>query len=52
MQTLLQPKNLDLWIIIDLNLDPIVDILSVNLRSESCDLINDLLQVNRTAPDL
>jgi hypothetical protein len=43
MQTLLRPKNLDPWIIIDLNLDPIVDILPVNPGSESRDLINDLL---------
>jgi hypothetical protein len=36
----------------DLNLDPIADISPVNPGSESRDLINDLLQANRTASDL
>jgi hypothetical protein len=43
MQTLLWPENLDLRIITDLNLDPIVDISPVNPGSESRDLINNLL---------
>jgi hypothetical protein len=43
MQTLLRPKNLDLQIITDLNLNPIADILLINPRSKSYNLINNLL---------
>jgi hypothetical protein len=43
MQTLLWPENLDPWIIMDLDLDLIVDILPVNPGSESYNLIDDLL---------
>jgi hypothetical protein len=52
IQTLLWPKNLDLWIITNLNLNLITDILPINPRSESYNLINNLLQANHTAPDL
>jgi hypothetical protein len=34
-QTLLQPKNLDLRILIDLDLDPLVDLALINLGKES-----------------
>jgi hypothetical protein len=40
---LLWPKNLDLWIITNLNLNLIIDILPINPRSESYNLINNLL---------
>jgi hypothetical protein len=43
IQTLLWPKNLDPRIITDLNLNPIVDILLINFRSKSYNLINNLL---------
>ena len=42
-QTLLQPENLDLYIIIDLNLDLLVDIASINPLEGTHDLIDDLL---------
>ena len=40
---LLRPKNLNLWIIIDLNLNPIIDIAPINPMKGSYDLINNLL---------
>jgi hypothetical protein len=40
---LLRPENLDLRIIIDLNLDLIIDIISINPAKGSYDLINNLL---------
>jgi hypothetical protein len=43
MQTLLRPENLDPRILIDLDLDPLVDLAPVNPGEESQDLINDLL---------
>jgi hypothetical protein len=43
IQTLLRPKNLDPWIITDLNLDPVIDIIPINPAKGSHDLINDLL---------
>jgi mannose/fructose-specific phosphotransferase system component IIA len=52
MQTLLQPENLDPRIITNLNLDLIIDILLINPRSKSYNLINNLLQANRTTLDL
>jgi hypothetical protein len=42
-QTLLRPENLDPWILIDLDLDPLVDLILINPGKESQDLINDLL---------
>jgi hypothetical protein len=43
IQILLRPENLDLRILIDLDLDPLVDLVPINLGKESWDLINDLL---------
>jgi hypothetical protein len=43
IQTLLRPENLDLRILIDLDLDPLIDLAPVNPGKESRDLINDLL---------
>jgi hypothetical protein len=43
IQTLLQPENLDLQIIIDLNLDPVINIIPINPAKGSYDLINNLL---------
>jgi hypothetical protein len=40
---LLWPKNLDLWILIDLDLDLLVDLAPINPSKESQDLINNLL---------
>jgi hypothetical protein len=40
---LLRPKNLNPWILIDLDLDLLVDLILINLNKESRDLINDLL---------
>ena len=40
---LLRPENLDLWILMDLDLDPLVDLIPVNPSKESRDLINNLL---------
>ena len=42
-QTLLRPKNLDPRILIDLDLDPLVDLAPINPGKESRDLINNLL---------
>jgi len=52
MQTLLRPENLDPRIITDLNLDPVIDIAPVDPAEGSHDLIDDLLQANRTSTDL
>ena len=52
MQTLLRPENLDPRIITDLNLDPVIDITPVDPAEGSYDLIDDLLQANRTSTDL
>jgi hypothetical protein len=46
IQTLLWPENLDLRIITDLNLDPVIDMAPVNPAKGSYDLINNLLQAN------
>ena len=51
-QTLLRPENLDPRILTDLDLDPLVDLAPVNPGEESRDLIDDLLQANRSAADL
>ena len=54
-QTLLQPKNLDLQIVIDLDLDPLyigVEVAAVNRSNRTYDLINDLLQANCISLDL
>ena len=42
-QTLLRPENLDPQILIDLDLDPLIDLAPINPGKESRDLINDLL---------
>jgi hypothetical protein len=52
MQMLLWPENLDPRILIDLDLDLLVDLVPINPGKESWDLINDLLQANRSAADL
>jgi len=52
MQTLLRPENLDPRIITDLNLDLVIDIAPVDPAEGSHDLIDDLLQANRTSTDL
>jgi hypothetical protein len=52
IQTLLRPENLDLRILTDLDLDPLIDLAPINPSKESRDLINDLLQANRSAIDL
>jgi hypothetical protein len=46
IQILLRPKNLDPWIIIDLNLDLVIDITPINPAKGSYNLINNLLQAN------
>jgi hypothetical protein len=35
MQTLLRPENLDLWILIDLDLNLLIDLVPINLSKES-----------------
>jgi hypothetical protein len=52
MQTLLQPDNLDPRIVKDLDLDPIADVAPVEVSNGTHDLIDDLLQANRTSTDL
>jgi hypothetical protein len=49
---LLQPKNLDLRIIIDLDLNLITDLVPISTTKGTYDLINNLLQANRTSTDL
>ena len=54
-QTLLRPENLDPRIVTDLDLDPLhtgVEVAAVNRSNGTHDLIDDLLQANRTSPDL
>jgi len=51
-QTLLRPENLDPRIVTDLDLDPIAEMAPVNPVEGSRDLIDDLLQANRSAIDL
>jgi hypothetical protein len=54
-QTLLRPENLDPRIVTDLDLDPLhigAEVAAVNRSNGTHDLINDLLQANRTSPDL
>ena len=55
IQSLLQPKNLDLQIVIDLDLDPLyicLEIGPIELPNRTYDLINDLLQANCICIDL
>src|SRR5258706_1081805 len=47
-QILLRPENLDPRIVADLDLNPIADIAPVNLADGTPDLVDDLLQANRT----
>jgi hypothetical protein len=49
---LLRPKNLDPQIVIDLDLNLITDLVPVSTTKGTYDLINDLLQANRTSTDL
>jgi hypothetical protein len=51
-QTLLQPDNLNLRIVKDLDLDPIIDIAPIDVSYRTHDLINDLLQANCTNASL
>jgi hypothetical protein len=61
-QTLLRPKNLDPWIITDLNLDPLVEVSPINPSGSTVpgtakpgspsNLVDELLQANHTDPDL
>jgi hypothetical protein len=43
MQILLWPKNLDLRIIIDLDLDPVIDLAPISLVGRAHNLINNIL---------
>jgi hypothetical protein len=52
IQTLLRPENLDPRIIIDLNLNPVINITPINPAKGSHNLINNLLQANQTSIDL
>ena len=49
---LLWLKNLDLRIIINLNLDLVINITLINPIKSFYNLINNLLQANRTSIDL
>jgi hypothetical protein len=51
-QVLLRPENLDPRIVADLDLDPITVMSPVNVAEGSHDLIDDILQANRTSADL
>lgn len=51
-QILLRPENLDPRIITDLDLDPIVDLAPVSLADRAYDLVDDILQANRTSAEL
>jgi len=51
-QILLRPENLDPRIIADLDLDPIVDLAPVGVAEGAHDLIDDILQANRTSAEL
>jgi hypothetical protein len=43
MQILLWPENLDPWIIADLDLDLIIDLVPISMVEGAHDLINDIL---------
>jgi transposase InsO family protein len=51
-QILLRPENLDPRIVADLDLDPIADLAPVSVAEGTHDLINDVLQANRTSAEL
>jgi hypothetical protein len=52
MQILLRPENLNPRIVANLNLDPIVDLALISVAKGAHDLINDILQANRTSAKL
>jgi hypothetical protein len=51
-QILLRPENLDPRIVTDLDLDPITDLAPVSVAEGTHNLVDDILQANRTSADL